>query len=52
LTIAYEIFLADRLDKAVSKAETRHVCIDSIARTRRNFSVEITQWLQQWNDGN
>jgi 1,4-dihydroxy-2-naphthoyl-CoA hydrolase len=51
-SIAYAIFLADRLDKAVSKAETRHVCIDPITRTRRNYPAEIAHWLQQWRDGN
>ncbi|MGA7933779.1 MAG: thioesterase family protein [Kovacikia sp.] len=48
--ITYEICLADRLDKAASKAYTRHVCIEPKARSRRNLPVEIGRWLQQWQN--
>lgn len=33
----------------VGKAITRHVCIDSANRTRKEMPAEMIQWLQQWS---
>jgi 1,4-dihydroxy-2-naphthoyl-CoA hydrolase len=41
--IAYEI-LVDLF--VVAKAHTRHVCIDTSTRTKREFSDEISEWLE------
>jgi 1,4-dihydroxy-2-naphthoyl-CoA hydrolase len=41
--IAYEITNADVL---VSKAITRHVCIDTSSRTKQEIPDEIMQWLE------
>ncbi len=49
--IVYEVFLESRSERAVSKARTRHVCIDPATRSRRSLPANISQWLQQWTGG-
>jgi 1,4-dihydroxy-2-naphthoyl-CoA hydrolase len=46
--IAYTIFLENQLEKPVSKALTRHVCINPLTRQRQALSAELEHWLQQW----
>jgi 1,4-dihydroxy-2-naphthoyl-CoA hydrolase len=46
--LAYEVFLAGKLERSVSKATTRHVCIDSAKRSRRSLPLEVSQWLEWW----
>ncbi len=46
--LAYEVFLEGRLERSVSQATTRHVCIDPATRSRRSLPLEVTQWLERW----
>ncbi|PSB25921.1 acyl-CoA thioesterase [Stenomitos frigidus] len=46
--IAYEVFLENQLERSVSNASTRHVCIDPATRKRRSLPAEVSQWLLQW----
>jgi 1,4-dihydroxy-2-naphthoyl-CoA hydrolase len=41
--ITYEILIADLI---VSRAMTRHVCIDIATRKKREISDEMNKWLQ------
>lgn len=41
----YQIFTEDTNRKPVSKAMTRHVCIDRATRQRCNLPNELIQWL-------
>ena len=43
--INYIIMSAER---QVTKAITRHVCINPVSRSRQELSNEIMLWLQQW----
>jgi 1,4-dihydroxy-2-naphthoyl-CoA hydrolase len=47
-TINYEIFSADDSARLLSKAITKHVCIDSITRARKELPEEIVRWLDRW----
>lgn len=46
--IAYTIFSDSQPEKPVSKALTRHVCINPATRQRQPLTVELERWLQQW----
>ena len=46
--ISYEIFINEVTDRCAAKAVTKHVCIDSIGRTRKGLSEELIQWLGQF----
>lgn len=46
--LAYEVFWEGKLERSVSKATTRHVCIDAATRSRRSLPLEVTQWLERW----
>ncbi|MBD2055088.1 acyl-CoA thioesterase [Oculatella sp. FACHB-28] len=35
---------------SLSRALSRHVCIDSASRTRSPLSAEIIHWLDQWSE--
>jgi 1,4-dihydroxy-2-naphthoyl-CoA hydrolase len=41
--LAYQLVVADQI---VAKAITRHVCIDTTSRTRKELPDEIILWLQ------
>jgi 1,4-dihydroxy-2-naphthoyl-CoA hydrolase len=41
--VNYEIIVKNVL---VSKAVTRHVCIDAISRNKQDLSAEVLQWLE------
>ena len=43
--INYIIMSAER---QVTKAITRHVCINPVSRSRQELSTEMMLWLQQW----
>jgi 1,4-dihydroxy-2-naphthoyl-CoA hydrolase len=45
--IAYQISTAGKADKLLSRAKTRHVCIDPQLRSRRPLPDFIVTWLQQ-----
>jgi 1,4-dihydroxy-2-naphthoyl-CoA hydrolase len=36
--------------QVLSKATTRHTCIDTMARSKQDLPPEIKQWLQRWSD--
>jgi 1,4-dihydroxy-2-naphthoyl-CoA hydrolase len=46
--IEYQLFLAPESDekKAIAKALTKHVCIDSITRKRCNLSQDLMKWIE------
>jgi 1,4-dihydroxy-2-naphthoyl-CoA hydrolase len=46
--IDYEIFLEEQLNKAASKAQTRHVCINPSIRSRTTLSPKLNEWLQTY----
>jgi 1,4-dihydroxy-2-naphthoyl-CoA hydrolase len=48
--ICYTIYGAEDREKErfISKAETRHVCINPITRERQALPEEILQWLERW----
>jgi 1,4-dihydroxy-2-naphthoyl-CoA hydrolase len=55
--IEYEIFaesdrsaseMLETQRQVLSKATTRHTCIDPVARSKRDLTPEIKQWLQRW----
>lgn len=48
--IHYQIFTADISDRALSQAQTRHVCIDPTARARRDLPDMMLTWLKRWAD--
>ncbi len=41
--VNYEVTIADRV---AAKAVTRHVCIDTSSRAKRDLTEEIHQWLE------
>ncbi|MDB9339084.1 MULTISPECIES: acyl-CoA thioesterase [Cyanophyceae] len=41
--VTYEIMVENVL---VSKAVTRHVCIDAVSRSKQDLSAEMIQWLE------
>lgn len=46
--IHYQIFLPTDAEKPVSKALTRHVCIEPNSRNKLTLPAGIIQWLKQW----
>jgi len=48
--IHYQIFTTEMSDRALSKAQTRHVCIDPTARARRDLPDMMLAWLNRWAD--
>ncbi|HCF28371.1 MAG TPA: 1,4-dihydroxy-2-naphthoyl-CoA hydrolase [Cyanobacteria bacterium UBA11049] len=44
--INYIIMSAD--ERQITKAITRHVCINPVSRSRQELSNQIMLWLQQW----
>lgn len=47
-TIYYEIFNLETSDRSLSKAQTRHVCIDPTARVRQDLPEMMLTWLKRW----
>ena len=45
--ITYQIFSKEVADRSAAKAITKHVCIDSVSRTRKQLSEELIQWLRK-----
>lgn len=46
--IAYHVFLENQTGRSMSKAHTRHVCIDLVTRSRRSLPAEVIHWLERW----
>lgn len=56
--IEYEVFLVEMPSSAqevpqvneicTARAFSKHVCIDSAARTRTDIPLEVMRWLSQW----
>ena len=46
--IAYTVFLEGKLERSLSTAQTRHVCIDAATRKRRSLPVQVSHWLTRW----
>ena len=47
--IAYQL-VAVEAEQLRAKALTKHVCIDTSSRKRKEIPAEIIQWLHQWGD--
>ena len=43
--IAYHIYYINNLDRALVKAQTKHVCIDPQIKTRTDLPLVIREWL-------
>ena len=49
LEIAYQVFLAGELaGRSAAKALTKHVCIDTVSRTRKQLSEDLMQWMRKF----
>lgn len=48
--INYQVFSAEMSDRALCKAQTRHVCIDPTARARQDLPAMMLTWLNRWMD--
>jgi 1,4-dihydroxy-2-naphthoyl-CoA hydrolase len=46
--IQYVIYEVDHPEQPISKALTRHVCIDPISRQRQPLPQELLAWLNKW----
>jgi 1,4-dihydroxy-2-naphthoyl-CoA hydrolase len=46
--IAYQIVMATAPDRVLSRAVTRHVCIQVAARSRQDLSASLLAWLATW----
>ncbi|MCL1466210.1 acyl-CoA thioesterase [Argonema galeatum] len=46
--IVYKVFGTNQ--QLLAKALTRHVCIDTISRSRKELPKDIIDWLQDWSD--
>jgi 1,4-dihydroxy-2-naphthoyl-CoA hydrolase len=46
--IAYQVFPEPVAEKSAAKALTKHVCIDTVNRTRKQLSQELVQWIRQF----
>jgi 1,4-dihydroxy-2-naphthoyl-CoA hydrolase len=46
--IQYVIYEVDHPEQPISKALTRHVCIDPISRQRQPLPQELLDWLNKW----
>jgi 1,4-dihydroxy-2-naphthoyl-CoA hydrolase len=46
--IRYEIYGEGDRDRLISKALTRHVCINSVKRERQPLPVQMLDWLTKW----
>jgi 1,4-dihydroxy-2-naphthoyl-CoA hydrolase len=44
--ITYEIYLENNANQLVSKAITKHICIDTQTRTRKELPESLLNWLQ------
>ncbi|NCJ08228.1 1,4-dihydroxy-2-naphthoyl-CoA hydrolase [Synechococcales cyanobacterium C] len=49
--IDYEIATTADPDRLVSKAITRHVCINPINRQRKPLPEDVLAWLKRWSHG-
>jgi 1,4-dihydroxy-2-naphthoyl-CoA hydrolase len=47
--IHYEIYELDEHERPVSKALTRHVCINPVSRQRQPLPQTVLDWLKQWS---
>jgi 1,4-dihydroxy-2-naphthoyl-CoA hydrolase len=45
--IDYQVFSGEITAKSAAKALSKHVCIDTVTRTRKQLSEELIQWLRQ-----
>jgi 1,4-dihydroxy-2-naphthoyl-CoA hydrolase len=46
--IRYAIYAADDSERLISRALTRHVCINPVNRERQLLSQQVLDWLAQW----
>ena len=47
--INYKIVSVE-VEQLLANALTKHICIDSINRTRKEIPAGIMEWLHRWND--
>jgi 1,4-dihydroxy-2-naphthoyl-CoA hydrolase len=48
--IQYEIYGEDDRDRLISKALTRHVCINPVSRERQPLPQQVLDWLKKWRE--
>ena len=46
--ISYKIFATS--EEIIANATTRHVCIETMTRNRKELPTEIMDWLHDWGD--
>ncbi len=46
--IRYEIYGEGDRDRLISKALTRHVCINPVSRERQPLPQQVLEWLARW----
>jgi 1,4-dihydroxy-2-naphthoyl-CoA hydrolase len=49
-TLTYQIFRLDSPEKPASQAQTRHVCIERLTRSRHSLPPDIIHWLARWGN--
>ncbi|MDJ0618189.1 MAG: thioesterase family protein [Calothrix sp. MO_192.B10] len=47
-TINYEIYSTEESTRLMSKAVTKHMCIDATIRARKELPESMMKWLDQW----
>jgi 1,4-dihydroxy-2-naphthoyl-CoA hydrolase len=48
--IRYEIYGEGDHDRLISKALTRHVCINPVNRERQPLPQQVLDWLKKWHE--
>jgi 1,4-dihydroxy-2-naphthoyl-CoA hydrolase len=48
--IRYEIYGEGDRDRLISKALTRHVCINPVNRERQPLPQQVLDWLKKWRE--
>lgn len=46
--IAYQVFTEPVAEKSAANALTKHVCIETASRTKKQLSEELMQWIRQF----
>jgi 1,4-dihydroxy-2-naphthoyl-CoA hydrolase len=47
--IGYQVFLAGEVaGRSAAKALTKHVCIDTLSRTRKQLSEDLMHWMRKF----
>lgn len=47
--IRYAIYAADDPERLISRALTRHVCVNPVSRERQPLPQQVLDWLARWS---